>query len=401
MIGDCHTAALVGLNGSIDWLCIPRFDSPACFAALLGNADNGRWQIAPSEPIRKLTRRYRPGALILETEIETDEGAVTLIDFMPPRPRQAPDLVRLVIGRRGRVRMHTELVIRFDYGSVPWVRHTDTGLQAIAGPDSLYLDTTVKLHGENLKTVGDFEVAAGEEKHFVLMWHPSHEQRASSIDCADCLASTDEWWQCWSRHFKYEGPWKDLVLRSLITLKALTYARPAESSPRRRPRCPSRSAARVTGTIAFVGSAMRRSRSTHSCLAALLTKRPRGASQLLRAVAGSPSQVNIMYGIRGERRLTEMELPWLGGYENSSPVRIGNAAWSQFQLDVFGEVPTRCMRPGGWDSETITTCGRFSSNWPSTSNSIRASRTKAFGRSAVRGGTSSTRRSWPGSPSTG
>jgi len=338
LVGDCHTAALVGRDGSVDWMCLPRFDSPACFSALLGTRDHGHWQIAPSGEVLKVTRRYRPETLILETEMETAEGAVTLIDFMPPRSRE-PDLVRLVVGKRGRVKMHTELVIRFDYGSiVPWASRTETGFKFVAGPDSLYLDTAVELHGENMRTVGDFEVSAGEEKRFVLMWHPSHEKRAKPIDADNALSATETWWHHWAKDFQYDGPWKDLVLRSLITLKALTYAptggivaAPTTSLPEQ-----------LGGTRNWDYRFCWLRDATFTLYSLMLGGFTAEASAwrewLLRAVAGSPSQLNIMYGLGGERRLTEIELPWLKGYENSSPVRVGNAAWSQFQLDVFGEV---------------------------------------------------------------
>ena len=224
LIGDCHTAALVGRDGSIDWLCLPRFDAPACFAALLGAPEHGRWLVAPRDSIRRVSRRYRPGTLILETEFETADGVVVLIDFMPPRSRE-PDLVRMVRGVRGRVKMRTELIVRFDYGSiVPWVRKTATGLEAVGGPDSLYLDSPIELKGENLHTVGDFEVTEGEEISFVLMWQSSHLERPASLDADRTLEATERWWQEWSSRCQYHGPWKDLVQRSLITLKALTYA---------------------------------------------------------------------------------------------------------------------------------------------------------------------------------
>jgi GH15 family glucan-1,4-alpha-glucosidase len=338
LIGDCHTAALVGRDGSIDWTCLPRFDSGACFAALLGTPEHGRWQIAPTSPIRQVRRRYRPGTLILETEFETCDGTATLIDFMPPRTRE-PDLVRLVVGREGHVKFHTQLVIRFDYGSiVPWVRRTDTGLQAIGGPDSLYLDTDVELHGKNLHTIGDFEVAAGEERRFVMMWHPSNEHRARPVNADDILKSTEDWWHHWAKDFQYDGPYKDLVLRSLITLKALTYhptggivAAPTTSLPEQ-----------IGGSRNWDYRFCWLRDATFTLLALMLGGFTWEAAAwrewLLRAVAGSPSQLNIMYGLGGERRLTELELAWLPGYEQSTPVRIGNAAWDQFQLDVFGEV---------------------------------------------------------------
>ncbi len=338
MIGDCHTAALVGRDGSIDWLCLPRFDSPACFAALLGSPENGRWRIAAKGEIRGVRRRYRPGTLILETEFETAEGVVEVIDFMPVRDR-TPDLVRIVRGVRGKVPMRCELTIRFDYGSiVPWVHATPTGLKAIAGPDTLYLDTSVKLHGENLHTVGDFTVSAGEKQCFVLQWHASAEECADSPDANCSCDDTEQWWKQWADHCPYKGPHADLVLRSLIILKALTYL-PTGGMV----------AAPTTSLPEFIGGPRNWDyrfcwiRDATFTLYALMlggfTKEAIAWQQwLLRAVAGSPSQMNIMYGVNGERRLTELELEWLPGYENSAPVRIGNAAWEQFQLDVFGEV---------------------------------------------------------------
>ena len=338
LIGDCHTAALVGRDGSIDWLCLPRFDAPACFAALVGTPENGRWQIAPRGNLRGTKRRYRPGTLILETDFETDEGSCTLVDFMLPRERE-PNLVRMVEGRRGHVAMQTVLTFRFDYGSiVPWVRSTSTGLQAVAGPDAVYVDSLVKLHGENLHTVGEFEIAAGERKCFVMSWHPSNEDRAAASDPVCSCEQTQRWWQEWASRFPYEGPHRDLVLRSLITLKALTYA-PTGGIV----------AAPTTSLPEFIGGVRNWDyrfcwlRDATFTLYALMLggfteESAAWRDWLLRAVAGSPSQLNILYGLAGERRLTEIELPWLAGYENSKPVRTGNAAWSQFQLDVFGEI---------------------------------------------------------------
>ena len=338
LIGDCHTAALIGRDGSIDWLCLPRFDAPACFAALLGTPDHGRWLIAPRGHIRRISRRYRPGTLILETQFETDDGSVTLIDFMPPRSRE-PDLVRIARGVRGRVKMHTELIMRFDYGSIiPWVRKTATGLEAIGGPDSLYLDTGVELHGKNLHTVGDFEVAAGEEARFVLMWHPSHLERPESLDADRTLEATELWWREWSDRCQFDGPWKELVHRSLITLKALTYAPTGGIVA-----APTTSLPELLGGVRNWDYRICWLRDATFTLYALMLagytdEACAWREWLLRAVAGSPQQLNIMYGLAGERRLTEFELPWLPGYMNSAPVRIGNAAWEQFQLDVFGEV---------------------------------------------------------------
>jgi GH15 family glucan-1,4-alpha-glucosidase len=225
LIGDCQTAALVGRDGSIDWLCFPYFDSPACFAALLGGPKNGRWQLAPAEPPARTQRRYRDDTLVLETDYETAGGAVTVVDCMPPRGEE-PDLVRLVIGRRGSVRMRTQLRVRFDYGSlVPWVRRIDGDrLYAVAGRDTLTLDTTAPIHGEDLTTVAEFNVAAGEEVPMVLMWQASHLPPPNRIDARASIDFTEQWWHAWSSRCTYEGPWRDAVIRSLITLKALTFA---------------------------------------------------------------------------------------------------------------------------------------------------------------------------------
>jgi GH15 family glucan-1,4-alpha-glucosidase len=338
LIGDCQTAALVGNNGSIDWLCFPRFDSPACFAALVGTRDNGRWQIAPRGEIRRTRRQYLADTLILETEFETDDGIVAVIDFMPPRDER-PDLVRIIEGRRGKVAMGTELVIRFDYGSiVPWVRRTPTGIEAIGGPDALYLDAEVELHGKDLTTVGEFEVAAGERKCFVLLWRPSHEERGDQREPHCSFDSTRDWWKKWAARFDYDGPHRELVLRSMITLKALTYAPTGGIVA-----APTTSLPEQLGSVRNWDYRFCWIRDATFTLYALLLggfteEAIAWQNWLLRAVAGSPSELNIMYGVGGERRLTELELEWLKGYEKSAPVRIGNAAWKQFQLDVFGEV---------------------------------------------------------------
>lgn len=224
LVGDCQTAALVGRDGSVDWLCFPRFDSGACFAALLGTPDHGRWQIAPSVEVRSVRRSYRQGTLILETEFETDSGTVAVIDFMPLRS-DVPDVVRIVEGRRGSVPMHMEMIIRFDYGSVvPWVRRVERGITAIAGPDMLTLRADIPVHGEDLRTLADFEVKEGQRVGFDLTWYPSHQPRPSELDTADALKETEAWWRDWSGRCKLDGDWCEAVRRSLITLKALTYA---------------------------------------------------------------------------------------------------------------------------------------------------------------------------------
>jgi GH15 family glucan-1,4-alpha-glucosidase len=224
LIGDCETAALVGRDSSIDWLCMPRFDSGACFTALLGTPAHGHWLLTPRGPIRQRRRRYREDTLILETAFDMDDGAVTVIDFMPPRTQQ-PDLVRLVVGQAGHVAMHMQLILRLDYGAIiPWVRRTEHGISAIAGPDALQLYTEVELRGERFTTVADFTVSAGQRVPFVLIWHPSHLPPPPPIDAEDTLNRTEHWWREWSKHCTYEGPWREAVMRSLITLKALTYA---------------------------------------------------------------------------------------------------------------------------------------------------------------------------------
>src|ERR1700687_5627043 len=339
LIGDCHTAALAARDGSIDWLCVPRFDSGACFAALLGRPEHGRWLLAPANGVRACRRRYRPGTLVLETEYETDDGAVTLVDCMPPR-RDTPALVRLVVGTRGRVAMRMQLIIRFDYGSiVPWVRRAEGGgIWAIAGPYALALDTPVETRGEDLTTVAEFAVSAGERVPFVLHWHPSHATRPERIDAERAISSTERWWQTWSSRCSFQGPWRDPVVRSLITLKALTYA-PTGGIV----------AAPTTSLPEQLGGTRNRAyRFSWLCAApftlyALMISGFADEARawrewLLRAVAGDPSQIRTLYGVGGERWLPELELEWLPGYEGAAPVRIGNQAHRQFQLDVFGEV---------------------------------------------------------------
>ncbi|HJR63165.1 MAG TPA: glycoside hydrolase family 15 protein [Gemmatimonadaceae bacterium] len=339
LLGDCETAALVAKDGSIDWLCWPRFDSGACFAALLGGPEHGRWRIAAEADNARVRRRYRENTLILETEIETDDGAVTVIDFMPPRG-EASDLVRLVVGRRGRVAMCTELVLRFGYGSiVPWVTRLDDGsLRAIAGPDMVVLRTNVALHGERLTTTGRFIVTAGETAAFVMTYSASHLPVPKPVDAIAALVETELFWREWASRCTYGGQWSDAVLRSLLTLKALTYrptggivAAPTTSLPER-----------ITGVRNWDYRFCWLRDATLSLLALMDAGYYEEAAAwrdwLLRAAAGSPSQLQIMYGIAGERHLPELTIGWLPGYERSAPVRIGNAAHGQLQLDVFGEV---------------------------------------------------------------
>jgi GH15 family glucan-1,4-alpha-glucosidase len=338
LIGDCQTAALVARDGSIDWLCWPSFDSGACFAALVGKEENGRWLIAPSGPAHS-TRQYRADTLILETEFVTAEGCVAVIDFMPPRGN-ASDVVRIVEGRRGKVEMCTELILRFDYGSiVPWVRRIQDGtLKAVAGPDMTVLRTPVHLHGEGLKTVGRFTVAKGDRLPFVLTYGVSHEPVPRPIDPMAALADTEAYWREWTARCVDAGLSTSIVRRSLITLKALTdaptgaiVAAPTTSLPER-----------IGGARNWDYRFCWLRDATFTLLALMNGGYYEEAAcwrdWLLRAVAGSASQMQIMYGIRGERRLTEFELPWLSGYEGSLPVRVGNAAHEQLQLDVYGEV---------------------------------------------------------------
>ncbi len=338
LIGDCQTAALVGRDGSIDWLCLPRFDSGACFAAMLGTTDHGRWIITPSEPVTDVRRWYHDDTLVLETEFVTASGVVAVIDFMPVRT-DLPDLIRIVVGRQGRVRMRTEIVIRFDYGSVvPWVRRTDGGISAIGGPDSLIVRTPVELGGHDFTTVAEFDVAAGQRIPFDLAWYPSHKKHGPELEPEEALQHTQEWWRDWVGQCRYEGRWRDAVVRSLVTLKALTYeptgaivAAPTTSLPEQ------------YGGVRNWDYRYCWLRDATFTLLALMnagyTREARAWREwLLRAVAGSPEQIHIMYGVGGERRLTELELTWLPGFGGSSPVRIGNAAHGQFQLDVFGEI---------------------------------------------------------------
>jgi GH15 family glucan-1,4-alpha-glucosidase len=338
MIGNCHTAALVGRNGSIDWLCLPRFDSGACFARLLGEPEHGRWLLAPAGKICQTQRRYLTDTLILETDYETETGRVTLVDWMPPRDGP-PALLRMVVGREGRVPMHAQLIFRFDYGSVvPWVRRMEGGLWAVAGPDTLRLHTPVELRPEGLTTVADFTVGPGQRIPFCLLWHPSHRPAPEAIDPKQCLENSRHWWEEWSRHCNYEGPWRETVVRSLITLKALTYAPTGGIVA-----APTTSLPEQLGGVRNWDYRFCWIRDASFTLYALLSngyteEACQWREWLLRAVAGTPKQLHIMYGLAGERRLTELELDWLPGYAASRPVRIGNAAHHQFQLDVFGEV---------------------------------------------------------------
>jgi GH15 family glucan-1,4-alpha-glucosidase len=338
LIGDLQTAALVSRHGCIDWLCVPRFDSGAVFAALLGDTGNGHWTIQPAGSFQSPARRYAEDTLVLETDLETAAGAVRLIDFMPVRG-EAPDVVRIVEGRRGRVEMELELVLRFDYGAVvPWVRRLDGSLVGIAGPDAVCLRTPVELEGRGMRTYAAFSVAEGDRVPFVLTWYASSGPLPAPVDAEVALSDTLAYWAAWAERCTHGGAWHDAVHRSLLTLKALTYeptggivAAPTTSLPEAIGGvrnwdyrfCWLRDATLTLLTLLSVG---------------YVEEAGAWRDWLLRAIAGSPEDLQIMYGVAGERRLTELELSWLPGYEASRPVRIGNAASAQRQLDVYGEV---------------------------------------------------------------
>ncbi|MFG3119467.1 glycoside hydrolase family 15 protein [Streptomyces sp. NPDC048197] len=340
LIGDLQTAALVGRDGSIDWLCLPRFDSPACFAALLGSKDNGHWRLAPRSPEARAHRSYRGESLILDTVWETPTGRVKVTDFMPQRDVQ-PDVVRVVEGLQGRVEMRGVLRLRFDYGRVvPWVRAAEGCRVAIAGPDSVWLRTPEQGHtyGKDFSTRSDFTVAEGERTAFVLTWHPSHEPRPDQIEPFGALEDTLEDWQAWSARCRYDGPYREAVVRSLITLKALTYAPTGGIVA-----APTTSLPEELGGVRnwdYRYCWLRDASLTLNSLlsAGYLDEASAWRDWLLRAVAGAPDDLQIMYGLAGERRLPEYEVPWLAGYCDSAPVRIGNGAVDQRQLDVYGEV---------------------------------------------------------------
>lgn len=339
VIGNMRSAALVSRWGSIDWLCFPRFDSSACFASLLGDARNGHWSLQPAgDGLLTCRRRYRDSTLVLETELETDSGVVRLIDCMPPDGR-SPTVIRVVEGVRGTVRMKMELVIRFDYGwIVPWVRTIDGVLHAVGGPDALSLRTPIAHHGENLTTVAEFDVNQGDRVPFVLSWHPSQEPAPPPVDADQEIAAAEDWWRRWASQCSYSGPWQDAVLRSLITLKALTHAPTGGII-----------AAATTSLPEWIGGVrnwdyrfvwLRDATFTLDAFLATGFRQEACAWRdwLLRAVAGAPKQLQLMYGVAGERRLPELTLDWLPGYEASRPVRVGNGAASQFQLDIYGEL---------------------------------------------------------------
>ena len=359
LIGDCETAALVGRNGSIDWLCWPRFDSPACFAALLGRPEHGRWTLHPADDAAAISRTYRDHSLILETRFDTAGGAATLIDFMPPRGHNS-DVVRLVRGDSGRVRMTMELVLRFDYGSiVPWVSRLDDGTwRAIAGPDMVVLRTPVEVKGKDLTTIAEFDVAAGETVPFVLTYGASHKPPPNAIDPIASLRGTETFWKDWAARACEDGEWCDAVKRSLIVLKALTYAPTGGIVASPTTSLPEKLGGTRNWDYRFCWL-----RDATLTLLSLMNAGYHDEARawrdwLLRAGAGSPRQLQIMYGLAGERQLREWEVPWLPGYEQSRPVRIGNAAHGQLQLDVFGEVMDALhqARRGGISGDT--------SEWP-------------------------------------
>jgi GH15 family glucan-1,4-alpha-glucosidase len=338
VIGDCETAALVGKDGSIDWLCWPAFCSGACFAALLGDADNGRWQIAPAGKIVGVTRKYREHTLILETTFDAEDGSFTVVDFMPIRGRHS-DIVRIVRGTKGQTAVHLELAVRFDYGrAVPWVTRFDGGVQAVAGPDLVVFRTSVEHRGEDMKTVADFTVNEGESVSFVLTYGVSHEPVPHPIDPEKALEETQKFWTAWAGRCNDAGEYSEAIERSLITLKSLIY-KPTGGI-----------VAAVTTSLPEALGGTRNwdyrycwLRDATFTLFALMNGGYYGEAKawkewLRRAIAGSPDQLQIMYGISGERHLLEWEVPWLTGYEGSTPVRVGNAASTQVQLDVYGEV---------------------------------------------------------------
>ncbi len=340
LIGDCASCALVGKNGSIDWLCLPRFDSAACFAALLGNAENGRWKLAPADPAARATRRYHDNSMVLETLFETASGTVAVTDFMVANATH-PTVVRIVEGRTGSVDMRTDMVLRFDYGmSVPWVTQLPggDGVFAVVGPDMVVVRASVPLEGEHLHTTAEFTVAAGERAWFTLTHGASCDPAPAAVDAMSALADTDARWTAWSRRCTYQGEWRDAVLRSLLVLRALTFNRTGGIVAAATTSLPEQLGGVRNWDYRFCWL-----RDATLTLFSLMKggyyhEAGKWRDWLHRAVAGSPEQVQIMYGIAGERRLSEWEVPWLAGYQGAAPVRIGNAASDQLQLDVYGEV---------------------------------------------------------------
>jgi GH15 family glucan-1,4-alpha-glucosidase len=338
VVGDLHTTALVGSDGSIDWLCLPRLDSPACFASLLGTSDNGYWRLAPRGGYRTLSRRYRPDTLVLETEMSSDEGAIRVVDFMPPRDEH-PQLLRLVEGIQGNVTIRSDVSLRFDYGHVvPWLTGSGRRISGFAGPDAVTMHAEVAQHVEGDHVIADAHLSAGDTITFALESRPPRTPDGAAPDVRALLRSTERWWRRWAGRCRYDGPHRDAVVRSLITLKALTYSPSGGIA-----------AAATTSLPEQLGGVRNWDyrycwiRDATFTLMALLdagfeAEAAAWREWLLRALAGRPEQMQIMYGVEGERRLTETEIDWLPGYANSAPVRVGNAASGQFQLDVYGEL---------------------------------------------------------------
>jgi GH15 family glucan-1,4-alpha-glucosidase len=340
LIGDCTTAALVGRNGSIDWLCWPRFDNGACFAALLGTSENGRWRICPADPVPRVSRAYRDATMVLETVFETADGSVALIDFMPTGQANS-SVVRLVEGRRGRVAMRLHLTLRFDYGAtIPWVTQLEdaSGLNAVAGPSRAALRTPIALQGENLATVAEFDVVAGQWVPFVLTHGPSHLPAPPAVDWRGALSATEGFWRDWSAQCTCTNRWRQPVQRSLLTLKALTHATTGGIIAAPTTSLPEQLGGQRNWDYRYCWL-----RDAAFTLVALMSAGYFEEAQawrawLQRSVAGSPDQIQIVYGLSGERQLLEWDVPWLPGYHGAAPVRIGNAAAGQLQLDVFGEL---------------------------------------------------------------
>jgi GH15 family glucan-1,4-alpha-glucosidase len=378
LIGDCRTAALVSRGGSIDWLCWPRFDSSAVFAALLGTPENGRWLIAPAGQSPRVNRQYRPGTLILETDFETTDGSATLIDCMVP---EHDAVVRIVEGRTGSVGMHFDLALRFDYGSaIPWVTRMDHGhgIRAIAGPNQIVLHSDVPLHGRHMTTVAEFTIEAGKRVGFVLAHAPSHMPSPKPLDAEAMLAQSEAVWTGWSARGTYHGEWRDAVQRSLITLKALSYAPTGGIVAAPTTSLPEKPGGERNWDYRFCWL-----RDATFTLLALMHGGYREEAQawgawLRRTVAGTPSQVQTLYGLAGERWIMEWEVPWLAGYQGAKPVRVGNAASTQLQLDVYGELADAhyqeahlgLVPPGqSWGLQTALT-GHLEQIWDQPDESI-------------------------------
>ncbi len=392
LLGDRRTAALVSRDGSVDWWCVPRFDDGACFAALIGTREHGRFVVTPEADART-TRRYREGTMVLETEHTTADGRVRVVDCLAFGPDR-PTLVRLVEGIDGTVDMGVELIVRCDYGNVvPWVRHVDGAWRAIAGPDGLELRSPVRLHGHDHTSTATFTVRAGDQVPFVLGWFPSHDPQPVDPDAAAHIERTTHGWSRWSARCTYDpGEWCDAVIRSLLTLEALTFAETGGIV-----------AAPTTSLPEHLGGSRNWDyrycwvRDATLTLEALLIgeyvqEATRWREWLLRALAGDPDSMQIMYGVAGERRLTEVELDWLPGYAGSTPIRVGNAAHSQLQLDVYGELADVLWQSTRGTPSSGRTRGRSCNCCWKRSKSAGASPTREYGRFAGRAGTSRTRR---------